>query len=273
MLDRLMKIQTVPAICLGVGLSLISAQPALAADQESMTDIVKALANTLGPDGMPRKPVSPLFQNLLSCYTELKPYSDTGTHATIYSETANYVVLPGDYSNHRGVYVYSDQGAAFVAIDPSYSRKSIAFAVHSNRGPASVIYQPADSNTHAQAWMRGASRSANPGVTPLFSQADDSQRRAPLETELNQMIQGVSGTLNQREEKMVHAAESGKGLWLEVDPDHYRKALSTCLGSLPDAPELSSLKTSINNALSSLKDHSGSQKPEDKGDDTAVYQM
>src|SRR5271169_1529268 len=104
----------------------------------------------------------------MSCYSQLKLYSTIGSHATVYPNDQNFIFLPGSYSGHDGVFVYSDQGTAFVAIADAYSTKPVAFEVSSSRGPISVVYQPASDKQKSQVWLRGPAAAHNAGVNVLF---------------------------------------------------------------------------------------------------------
>jgi hypothetical protein len=195
---------------------------------------------------------SPLLSNLMSCYSKLKPFTSAGEHSVVYPADQNYIFLPGSYSDHEGVFVYSDQGASFVAISDAFARKPVAFDVSSTHGASSVVYQPAMGKQKSQVWLRGANSKRNTGVSVLFKMADDSERRAPLESELESMIKGMSSTWDDREDQLVQAVEDGKYLWVEVDLDHYKDASNYCLKVLDNFPETASLRGSLRNELDDL---------------------
>lgn len=185
------------------------------------------------------------LSDLMTCYKLLKPFSIAGFHATVYPEDQNIAIIPGRFAEHEGVFVYSDQGASFEAIAPAYGNKAVGFEISSAKGPLRVVYQPGAQNRKAQAWIRGPSGEKTSGITTLFKNADDPEKRAMLESDVDSMVRGMGRTWDLREDQLVEAVEKGKYLWLEVDLDHYRDAAKKCEKQLGDAPEGAGIRSSI----------------------------
>lgn len=199
------------------------------------------------------------LQNLMGCYQQLRPFTMTGMHAIVYPSpgSQNFVFIPGRFADKEGVFVYSDQGASFVAIAEAFLKKAIAFDVSSSKGSQSVVYQPGADNKPAQVWLRGPSNGHNAGVTSLFKAADDSEKRALLVTDLDAMARGMARTWDSREDQLVQAVEEGKYLWVEVDLNHYKNAASQCMKYLDDASETAAVRNSLHAELDLLNDRAG----------------
>lgn len=189
------------------------------------------------------------IQDLLTCFQQLRPFSTSGAHATTYPSDQKLLFVPGKYADKSGVWVFSDQGASFVAISDSFANKPIAFNLNANQ---SVVYQPPSGSHAAQVWVRGAATGKNSGVSVLFRNTDDPEKRAPLEAELDAMVRGMARAWDTREDQLVEAVEQGKYLWVEVDLDHYRDAALKCQKRLNSAPETASIRSAITSEVEAL---------------------
>lgn len=194
------------------------------------------------------------LQNLLGCFQQLRPFTLMGNHASVYPSDQNFVFIPGKFGDKDGVYVYSDQGASFVAISEAFAKKAIAFDVSSSKGAQSVVYQPSVDNKRAQVWMRGPSNGHTAGVTVLFKAADDQEKRAALVSELDSMARGMAKTWDSREDQLVEAVEQGKYLWVEVDLDHYKAAANQCSKILTESSETAPIRNDLHSEIDLLND-------------------
>ena len=119
-----------------------------------------------------------------------------------------------------------------------------------------MIYQPGSGKQRPQVWLRSPNGTHNTGVTQVFKMADDSERRLPLENELDAMVRGMSSTWDTREDALVKAVEDGKYLWAEVDLDHYKDSLSRCMKLMNDYSETSSLRSTMKGEIEALNTRS-----------------
>jgi hypothetical protein len=194
-------------------------------------------------------------QDLTGCFGDLRPFTTTGMHALVYPNDQGFVFIAGKSGDKDGVFVYSDLGVSFVTISDAFAKKTIAFEVSSSKGAQSVIYQPGEESKRGQVWLRGAPQnggSHNAGVGVLFKGADDPDKRASLEGDLDSMVRGMAPTWDSREDQLVQAVEAGKYVWVEVDLENYKNAANKCLKRLDDNSETANLRASIRTELQAL---------------------
>jgi len=187
---------------------------------------------------------------LLACFHGIRPFTTTGSHATVYPQIAPIVFIPGQYDGKKGLWIYDSGGASFAAIDPSLDGKTVGFTLNAKAGHG-IIYQPANAVHGPKVWVRNAS-SQSSGVSILFKNSDDPSKRAPLEAELQAMTQGMATTWDNREEKLVKAVNEGKYLWFDVDIDDYQDAVTQCVRSLGQAPEAQALRGTLQSEAAQL---------------------
>lgn len=212
------------------------------------------------------------MSELVACFNLIKPFTATGAHAMLYPATESVAFIPGKFAEKDGLFFYSDRGASFVAIAPAYLSKTIAFDIDAPQGRLQVIYQPASGSRKPQVWLRKAGGQTGLGVTPVFKNADDAEKRSNLVSELDVMIKGMASTRDTREDQAVQAVEQGKYLWVEVDLDHYKDAVKKCQKKLSDSSETAKLRVSLDSELEALNGRSNKSGTVQDEADRPVFQ-